>query len=134
MASNVCLDYSDSVGYTYLSGDFWISFSDKSNLSHTCTISNSYSVLIGISNEELESWKFAFDSDPHFWRILTKTEDRKSVMVSQYQLRENGLIYLVDWNGNFRLCVLESKCIPILDEIHKSLMELALGKYIRTYD
>jgi len=97
----VRLDYFDSPSYSYLSEAFWISLSNGSNLSHTYATSSSYLVLIGISNEELESWKCAFDSDSHFQRVLAETEDRESAIVSQYQLRENGLIYLEGWNGNF---------------------------------
>jgi len=102
MASRyVRLDYSDLPGYSYLSEGFWISFSDGLNLAHPYATSNSHSVLIGKSEEELESWKSAFGSDPHFQRVLVETEDEESAIVCQYQFRENGLIYLEDWNGNF---------------------------------
>src|ERR1700691_543001 len=53
-------------------------------------------------------------------------------MVSQYQLRENGLTYLEDWDRNFQLCVLKPRRIVILGGIHQSLMEFTLGKYTRT--
>ena len=101
ISAYVRLDYFDSPSYSYLSEAFWISLSNGSNLSHTYATSSSYLVLIGISNEELKSWKCAFDSDSHFQRVLAETEDRDSAIVSQYQLRENGLIYLEGWNGNF---------------------------------
>ena len=91
-------------------------------------------MLIGISNEELESWRYAFGSDPHFWTVLVEIKDEESVMVSQYQLRENGLTYLEDWDGNFQLCVLKPRRIVILGGIHPSLMEFALGNNTGTYD
>jgi len=91
-------------------------------------------VLIGISNEELESWRYAFGSDPHFWTVLVEIKDEESVMVSQYQLRENGLMYFDDWDKNFQLCLFKLRRIVILGRIHQSLMEFALGKYARTYD
>ena len=102
MASTyVRLDYFDSPGYSYLSEGLWISFSNGLNISHPYATSSSYLVLIGISKEELESWKSAFGSDPHFQSVLVETKDGESVMVSQYQLREDGFMYLEGWDGNF---------------------------------
>ena len=134
ISAYVCLDYFDSPSYFYLLEGIWISSFNGLNLSHPYATSSYCSVLIGISNEELESWRYAFGSDPHFRTVLVEIEDEESVMVSQYQLRENGLTYLEDWDGNFQLCVLKPKRIIILGRIHKSLMEFTLGKYARTYD
>jgi hypothetical protein len=118
ISAYVRLDYFDSPSYSYLLEDFWISSSDGLNLWHPYATSSSYSVLIGISNEELESWKYAFGSYPHFWTVLVEIEDKESVMVSQYQLWENGLTYLGDWDRNFQLCVLKPRRIVILGGIH----------------
>ena len=127
ISAYVCLDYFDSPSYFYLLEGIWISSFNGLNLSHPYATSSYCSVLIGISNEELESWKYTFGSYPHFRTVLVEIEDKESVMVSQYQLRENGLTYLEDWDGNFQLCILELKYIVILDGIHQSLTEFALG-------
>ena len=134
ISAYVRIDYFDLPSYSYLLEGFWMSSSDGLNLSHPYTTSGSCSVLIGISNEELEYWKYAFGSYPHFRTVLVEIEDEESVMVSEYQLRENGLTYLKDWDRNSQLCVLKPRRIVILGGIHPSLMEFALGNNAGTYD
>src|ERR1700677_1462706 len=48
-------------------------------------------------------------------------------IVFQYQLMENGLIYLGDWNGNFRLCVLKSRRIQLLNKVTYCWLQTSLG-------
>jgi hypothetical protein len=134
ISAYICLDYFDMPSNSYLLEGFWISSSDGLNLLHPYATSSSCSVRIGISNEELESWRYTFDSDPHFWTVLVEIKDEESMMVSQYQLRENGLMYFDDWDKNFQLSILKLRRIVILGGIHQSLTEFALGKYARTYD
>jgi hypothetical protein len=66
ISAYVRLDYFDLPSYFFLLEGFWISSSNGLNLSHPYATSSSCLVLIGVSNEELESWKYAFGSDPHF--------------------------------------------------------------------
>jgi len=68
--------------------------------------SENYSIITSISSDELERWKSAYETDPTVSKILKDDEDEESSETfSQYQVRENGLIYFEDWNGNHRLVV-----------------------------
>jgi hypothetical protein len=63
--------------------------------------SNTYSVLIGIDNEELESWKKGYITDKFYSKVLNtfRVNDDKDGNYPQYQMIE-GLSYFKDWNGN----------------------------------
>ena len=67
---------------------------------------NAYSVLVGMSSNELEEWKTAYMQDKLYSKILkvSQADNDEEGNYFQYQIR-NGLIYFEDWNGNFRLCV-----------------------------
>jgi len=53
---------------------------------------------------------------------------------TQYQVRNNGLIYFKDWNGNHRLVVPESLRVDIMSEVHNTITEVAHGGYAKTYN
>jgi hypothetical protein len=65
--------------------------------------SMSYSVLVGLSPEELGIWKEAFTKDETFSKVITAYQDisEGKDKYPQYQVRTNGLVYFEDWNGNF---------------------------------
>ena len=68
--------------------------------------SNTYSVLVGLDNEGLESWKRSYATNQFYSKVLNacQVNDDKDGNYPQYQLIER-LIYFEDWNGNLRLCV-----------------------------
>lgn len=58
--------------------------------------SSSYSILIGISSEELLIWKEGYTKDPHFFNLLSslrKETKWNNPSYPQYHYGENGLIY-----------------------------------------
>ena len=104
-------------------------------VSYTC--SSSYSVLIGISSEELQVWKEGYAEDPHFSKLLTnlrKETKWNNPSFPQYHYGENGLIYFEDWNGNNKLCVPRSLQTRVTAEIHDSVSEGAHAGYYKTYN
>ena len=63
--------------------------------------STTYSVLVGMDNEGLESGKRNCATDQFYSKVLNtfQVNDDKDGNYPQYQLIE-GLIYFEDWNGN----------------------------------
>nr|GAT46648.1 TY3B-TY3B protein [Mycena chlorophos] len=105
-------------------------------VSHYCT-SRGYSVLVGISDDELQSWVSAYQEDPHFSRVLAdwKIEANWSnPRWPQYHLAESGLLYFQDFEGNNRLCVPEKQRTPLIAETHDTPTEAAHAGYHRTYN
>ena len=81
--------------------------------------SNTYSVLVEMDNEGLESWKGSYATDQFYSKVLNafQVNDNKDRNYPQYQPIE-GLIYFEDWNGNLRLCIPHSLCIKVMSEVH----------------
>jgi hypothetical protein len=98
--------------------------------------STAYSVLVGMAEEEIAAWKGAYASDMLFSRAIEAltTDLEESSKYTQYQIRSNRLVYLEDWNGNFRLCVPKSMRLQVMDETHNVLTESAHGGYAKTYN
>ena len=71
--------------------------------------SNTYSVLVGMDNKGLETWKESYATDQFYSKVLNafQINNDKDGNYPQYQLIE-GLIYFEDWNGNLRLCIPDS--------------------------
>ena len=67
-----------------------------------------YSTYISITSEELNKWKEASEKDPLLSEILRMDEEKIDGKYSQCQVKENGLVYFEDWNGNLHLVVPES--------------------------
>ena len=99
------------------------------------TTSNTYSVLVGMSSNELEEWKKAYMQDKLYSKILkvSQADNDEEGNYPQYQTR-NGLIYFEDWNGNFRLCVPDSLRVTVISEVHNILTESAHGGHAKTYN
>ena len=98
--------------------------------------SETYATITSISSDELEKWNKAYASDPFLSKSL-KEEDAENDFgekYTQYQVRNNGLIYFEDWNGNHRLVVPESLRVDIMSEIHNTITEAAHGGYAKTYN
>jgi len=98
--------------------------------------SETYATITSISLDELEKWNKAYASDPFLSKSL-KEEDAENDFgkkYTQYQVRNNGLIYFEDWNGNHGLVVPESLRVDIMSEIHNTITEVAHGGYAKTYN
>jgi len=88
-----------------------------------------------ISLDELERWKSAYETDPTTSKILKDDEDEEyNETFSQYQVRENGLIYFEDWDGNHHLVVPAMLQVEIMSEIHNTITEATHRGYAKTYN
>ena len=96
---------------------------------------NTYSVLVGMDNKGLETWKESYATDQFYCKVLNAVQvnDNKDRNYPQYQLIE-GLIYFEDWNGNLQLCVPDSLHIEVMSEVHNVLTESAHGGHTKTYN
>ena len=81
---------------------------DNSTISPEYYTAEAYSTHIFITAEELNKWKEAGGKDPLLSEILRTDEEKVDDKYSQYQVKENGLVYFEDWNGNLRLVIPES--------------------------
>ena len=97
--------------------------------------SNTYSVLVGMDNKGLETWKESYATNQFYSKVLNtfQINDDKDGNYPQYQLIE-GLIYFEDWNGNLRLCVPDSLLIEVMSQVHNVLTESAHGGHAKTYN
>ena len=97
--------------------------------------SNTYSVIIGMDNEGLESWKESYITVKFYSKVLNafQVNDDKDGNYLQYQMIE-GLIYFEDWNKNLQLCVPDSLHIEVMSEVHNILTESAHGGHAKTYN
>src|ERR1700720_2655344 len=122
-----------TIDYKFIAKEsIYIPISDSEDLVQDYETSNTYSIHVGLSLEDLERWKKGYLSDKLFSGIIRKSEEIKD-LYPQYQiLRE--LIYFEDWNGNLRLCVPESLRVEIMSEVHNALMESAHRGYAKTYN
>src|SRR5690349_20163981 len=53
---------------------------------------------------------------------------------SQYKVGDNGLLYFLDWEEKYRLCVPKELRTEIIKEAHDKLREGAHTVYARTYN
>ena len=77
-----------------------IQLSVQSSITSDYHTSETYSIIISISAEEIEKWKEAYRQDSHLSQVLKVEEEEDIDKYAQYQVRANGLIYFRDWNGN----------------------------------
>lgn len=105
-------------------------------INSTFSTSNSYSVLVGITDHELGEWKAALTTDNLFGKVLKAIDDDEEDedQYPQYHVKENNLIYFEDWNGNHRLCVPNALRVKVMSEVHDTLTESAHGGYAKTYN
>lgn len=102
-----------------------------------CYTSETHSLLIGFSAEELGSWTTAYSDDSHFRSVLKalrSTVNWSQQEFPQYSLREDGLITFEDSLGNPRICVPKSLRNGIMQEIHDGITEGAHAGYHRCYN
>ena len=99
------------------------------------TTSNTYSVLVRMDNEGLESWKKGYTTNQFYSKVLNvfQVNGDKNTNYPQYQVIE-GFIYFEDWNGNLRLCVPDSLRVEVMSEVHNILTESAHGGHAKTYN
>jgi hypothetical protein len=122
--------------YSHLAQDVLeLMLSEGESLVQDYTTSNTYSVLIGMDNEGLESWKRSYATDQFYSKVLNAfhVNNNKDENYPQYQLIE-GLIYFEDCNGNLQLCVSDSLHIEVMSEVHNVLTESAHRGHTKTYN
>ena len=100
------------------------------------TTSRSYSILVGIDQDEISRWSIAYDEDPHFKSVLQtiRNDESEDIPFPQYHYSDNGLLYFEDSMGNTRLCVPRSLRNEIMSEGHDIISESAHGGYYKTYN
>jgi len=99
--------------------------------------SSSFSILVGIDEEEMHLWTEGYASDPYFSNLLSslrKESKWNNPSFPQYHYGENGLIYFEDWNGNNKLCVPRNLQTRVTAEAHDSISEGAHARYYKTYN
>jgi hypothetical protein len=106
----VVLELSEEPDYSYISLnslEICLPSGHEFTLDHIS--SNSYSVLVGMQSDEINTWKRAYSLDTLFSKVLKAaiTNNDKGGNCPQYQIHD-GLICFEDWNGNFWLCVPDS--------------------------
>jgi hypothetical protein len=135
VASKCINSFSEIPDYSHITKDgLEIKFPEGEYLVQDYLTSNTYSVLVGMSSDELEEWKKAYTTNKLYSRILkaSQTDNDKEGNYPQYQIQD-GFIF-EDWNGNFRLCILDSLHLIVMSEVHNILTELAHGGHAKTYN
>ena len=136
VASKCVNSISEIPDYSHIAKDgLEMMFPEGEYLVQDYPTSNTYSVLVGMSSDELEEWKKAYANDKLYSKILkaSQIENDEEGNYPQYQIRD-GLIYFEDWNGNFRLCVPDSLRLTVMSEVHNVLTESAHGGHAKTYN
>ncbi len=96
-----------------------------------------YSLLVGLSPEELASWRAGYRADSHYAEVLESLQDPKSNIAPafpQYFYLDEGLLYFEDSAGNSRLCIPKSIQLQVIDQVHNSLTESAHSGYQKCYN
>src|SRR6202040_2714301 len=116
LASNFALA-EEEIDYKFIAKEsIFIPLFDSEDLAQDYETSNTYSIHVGLSLEDLEKWKKGYLSDKLFSRIIREGEEIRNLFPQYQILRE--LIHFEDWNGNLRLCVPESLRVEIMSEVH----------------
>jgi hypothetical protein len=95
-----------------------------------------YTMITSISSDELDRWNRGYASNLFLSKFLKEndTENDLNEKYTQYQVRDNGLIYFEDWNENHWLVVPESLQVDIMSEVHNTITKAAHGGYTKTYN
>ena len=100
--------------------------------------SRAYSIIVKLSQDELDKWGEGYRTDSHFKKVLEQWEIEKKKNIQpfypQYVHGSDGLIYFENWDGNKRICVPENLKVEIMEEVHNSLTETAHGGYHKCYN
>lgn len=92
-----------------------------------------FSILVGISQGELDTWKEDYTRDEHFSQVLESFQ-KGTDEFAQYHYSDNGLIYFEDALGHDRLCVPKGQRKLLMEEVHKTVSETAHAGYHKTYN
>lgn len=95
--------------------------------------SKAFSVLVGISSEELDSWKQGYEDDNHYSLVL-ESFCLGGDKFPQYHYSDIGLLYFEDALGHDRLCVPENRRKALMEEVHETITETAHAGYHKTYN
>ncbi|KDQ32642.1 hypothetical protein PLEOSDRAFT_1016092, partial [Pleurotus ostreatus PC15] len=83
-------------------------------------------LLVSISNNELQAWNQAYAEDPYYHDKSSNSDAAATPLTpSRFQRSHNGLVYFVDADGRYRLCVPRTRVNYILNLIHNSPHESA---------
>ncbi|QRW19991.1 Retrovirus-related Pol polyprotein from transposon [Rhizoctonia solani] len=96
----------------------------------------SYSVEISINSEEITRFIEAYKKDSHFKQVMEEFQLHHNPLNSpfhQYQIGDNGLIYFIDSQEKYWLCVPKDLQVDILKENHDNLNQGAHAGYAKTY-
>jgi hypothetical protein len=99
--------------------------------------SASFSIEISISQIEIKKFLEAYEADAHFGKVieaLRSHHDPSNPPYAQYQIGDNGLIYFVDTQEKYRLCVPKELQVEIIKENHDGLNQGAHAGYTKTYN
>ncbi|QRW27785.1 Retrovirus-related Pol polyprotein from transposon [Rhizoctonia solani] len=96
----------------------------------------SYSVEISINSEEITRFIEAYKKDSHFKQVMEEFKSHHNPLnppFHQYQIGDNGLIYFIDSQEKYWLCVPRDLQVDILKENHDNLNQGAHAGYAKTY-
>ncbi|KAJ8690438.1 hypothetical protein PTI98_011865 [Pleurotus ostreatus] len=85
-------------------------------------------LLVGFSPDTRKEWDTAYKADPYFREKLQRSSKESPdtlLTPSRFQKGVNGLLYFVDADWNYRLCVPRDQIPAILKMIHDSPHESA---------
>ncbi|KDQ23444.1 hypothetical protein PLEOSDRAFT_1016088, partial [Pleurotus ostreatus PC15] len=78
-------------------------------------------LLVAVSPKELLSWKRAYNEDSYYHDKGHSPESPNTPLTpSRFQRSDNGLLYFIDADWRYRLCVPKNKINIILNQIHNS--------------
>ncbi|QRW17535.1 Retrovirus-related Pol polyprotein from transposon [Rhizoctonia solani] len=96
----------------------------------------SYSVEISINSEEITRFIEAYKKDSHFKQVMEEFQLHHNPLnppFHQYQIGDNGLIYFIDSQEKYWLCIPKDLQVEILKENHDNLNQGAHAGYAKTY-
>lgn len=78
-------------------------------------------LLVSLSHQERETWILAYQTDPYYDDKGKNLEGASVPLTpSRFQRSDNGMIYFVDADWRYRLCVPRNKINEVLNRIHNS--------------
>jgi hypothetical protein len=101
------------------------------------TTTKSFKVLVHTSESEVKKFMDTYNQDPHFSKVYKALRENYHPMNpphSQYQVRDNGLLYFIDWAEKLRLCVPKNLQTDIIKENHDDVSNGAHAGYAKTYN
>jgi hypothetical protein len=92
----------------------------------------SLNLLVHTSESEVKKFMNAYSQDSHFSKVYKALKENYHPMnppFPQYQVRDNGLLYFIDWAEKLRLCVPKDLQLYIIKENHDDVSNGAHAGY-----